>query len=90
MSKSKKAPEWPSLSRFMMIRRRSKLQAARGAADVQVRELTRERDSIRENAKLSGRGSNREDKALYVAEGALRSINRKIASNERELGHPQG
>ncbi len=89
MSKSKKAPEWPSLSKFMMMRRHSKLVAQRGATDTQVKELTKERDSMKDNTKLSGRGCDREDKALYVAEGALRSINRKIASNEKELGYPQ-
>jgi len=89
MANSKKAPEWPSLSKFMMIRRHNKLLAGRGATDVQVRELTKERDSMRENAIASKRGYDREQKALDVAEMSLRSINRKLASNEKDLGYPQ-
>ena len=89
MSRSKKAPEWPSLSKFMMRRRNSKLLAQRGATGTQVKELTRERDSMRENAITSKRGYDREQKALDVAESGLRAINRKIASNEKEMGYPQ-
>ena len=87
MSNPKRSTERPSPSGFMMIRRRNKLLAERGATSMQIRELTKMRDGIRENAKLSGRGCDREQKALDVAESGLRAINRKITSNERGIGY---
>ena len=87
MSNPKRSTERPSPSGFMMIRRLNKLLAERGATSMQIRELTKMRDGIRENAKLSGRGCDREQKALDVAESGLRAINRKITSNERGIGY---
>ena len=83
MSNPKRSTERPSPSGFMMIRRRNKLLAERGATSMQIRELTKMRDGIRENAKLSGRGCDREQKALDVAESGLSRSGSRPALSER-------
>lgn len=89
MPKPKKPKEKPCLSRFMLMRQHRRLSAEKQAKDARVRELTRVRDNARENATTSGKGWDKEQRALDKAERGPIFINQKIMEIKRKLGSPQ-
>jgi hypothetical protein len=77
------------LSQFILLRHHRKLLADKRVADIRVRELAGANDAAKESATVSDRSRGRAQSALETSERGLVFINKRIATIEAALGHPE-